>query len=311
MNIEKFKKNYNLLTILGPTAGGKTLVASNVAYKFGGEIISGDSRQIYRGMDLGTGKDFKDYIVNNQKIEYHLIDIMDAGYKYNLHEFQKDFFDVFKKINKKNKIPILCGGTGLYIEAIVENYKLYEVPENDEFRKSLEEKSLEELIKILSEIKKVHNKSDFDTKKRAIRAIEIESFYKENPEKKVNYPKIKSLNIGVKFDRETQRKRITQRLTQRFEEGMIDEVRNLIKSGVLTETLMYYGLEYKFITQHILGHLTFDEMFNSLNTAIHQFLKRQMTWFRRMEKNGHQIYWLDGQMNIEEKLKKIEKLMIS
>lgn len=309
MFLKDFHKNYNLLTILGPTAGGKTSVAANVALKFNGEIISGDSRQIYRGMDLGTGKDLKDYIINNHKIEYHLIDIVDAGYKYNLHEFQKDFFTAFAKINEKNKLPVLCGGTGLYIESIIKNYELFEVPENTELRNKLELKSHEELIEILKTLKKVHNKSDFDTKKRLIRGIEIEMFYKENPLEKHENPQIKSLNIGIKFDREIQRQRITQRLHQRFDEGMLGEVKKLLDNGVPAETLLYYGLEYKFITQHLLGQLSFDEMFKLLNTAIHQFAKRQMTWFRGMEKRGHIIHWIDGELDMQHKIGEIEKLM--
>jgi len=310
MNLDNFYNNYNLVTILGPTAGGKTSVAANIAFNFDGEIISGDSRQVYRGMDLGTGKDLADYTINNKQINYHLIDIVDAGSKYNLFEFQKDFFAAFGKIKNLNKLPVLCGGTGLYIESIVDNYNILEVPENKDLRNQLHEMSMIELIAILSDIKQLHNKSDFDTKKRLIRAIEIEYFYKENPVKSTIYPKIKSLNIGIKFDRETQRKRITERLKQRFSDGMIDEVKLLIENGISTETLIYYGLEYKFITYYLIGQLTYNQMFEGLNSAIHQFQKRQMTWFRKMEKEGIKIHWLDGYMEMQKKIEIIEKLMI-
>jgi len=299
------KNNYNIITILGPTAGGKTSVATNLAYKIDAEIISGDSRQIYRGMDLGTGKDLNEYIINNQQIKFHLIDIVDAGYKYNLFEFQKDFFKAYADIIEKQKLPIFCGGTGLYLESIIDNYNILEVPENTELRNQLILKEKDELEQMLISMKSVHNKSDFDTKKRTIRAIEIETYYQTNPRKQIEYPKINSLTIGIKYEREIQRKRITERLKQRLQDGMIDEVKTLIDKGVPADTLIYYGLEYKFITQYLLNQITYNQMFELLNIAIHQFQKRQMTWFRKMEKDGINIYWLDGYMDLDKKINKI------
>ncbi len=284
-------KKYNLITVLGPTAGGKTSFATNLATDFDGEIISADSRQVYRGMDIGTGKDIDEYAFNGKKIPFHLIDILNAGEKYNVFQFQKDFFRAFDKIKKNKKTAIMCGGTGMYLEAIIKNYKLVEVPENTILREDLKNKSIEELKEILISLKKVHNTTEFDTAKRAIRAIEIETYYKENPKIIIEYPKINSYVIGIKHERSIQRKRITERLHQRLREGMIDEVETLIKKGVPTETLIYYGLEYKFITLYLLGKLSYDEMVEKLNIAIHQFAKRQMTWFRRMEKKGTKINW--------------------
>ncbi len=311
MTLEIFFKRYNLLTILGPTAGGKTSVAANLAYKFDGEIISGDSRQVYRGMDLGTGKDLDDYIINGQNINYHLIDIVDAGTKYNLFEFQRDFFNALHIIKLTNKLPILCGGTGLYIESIVDNYNILEVPENKELRADLQNKSMDELMALFSSMKKLHNTTEFDTKKRLIRAMEIEYFYQSNPRKQTNYPIINSLNIGIKYERTIQRKRITERLKQRLDSGMIEEVKSLLDKGIASEDLIYYGLEYKFITNYILGNITYNELFEGLNTAIHQFQKRQMTWFRKMEKDGILIHWIDGELDMSEKIFHIEKLMFS
>lgn len=300
---------YNLITILGPTASGKTSFAANLAYKLNTEIISADSRQIYKKMDIGTGKDLDDFIVSGEKIPYHLIDIADAGEKYNLFQFQHDFFDAYKNVIDKNKIPILCGGSGLYIDSIVNNYNLINVPENTNLREELEQKNLDELSLILSSLTKLHNKSDIDSKKRTIRAIEIEYFLKENPEKRNNFPNINSLNIGIKFDRQSQKKRITSRLKSRIDNGMIEEVKNLLDSGIPAETLIYYGLEYKFITLFLLNEITFDQMFEKLNIAIHQFSKRQMTWFRRMEKNGQKIWWLDGHMNLEQKNNRVIEIL--
>jgi len=270
-------EDYNLLTILGPTAGGKTSVATRMAYILDGEVISADSRQVYRGMDLGTGKDLDDYVVEGKKIHYHLIDIVDAGFKYNVYEYQKDFIKIFEDLQKRNKFPVLCGGSGMYIEAIIKGYKLIQVPVNEPLRNELEQKSTDELITILASYKKMHNTTDIDTRKRMIRAIEIERYYKENPQPDDEFPEIKPLLVGVKFDRPSQRRRITQRLKQRLDEGMIDEVKRLINQGVTVENLLYYGLEYKFITQYIIGNLSYKEMFKKLETAIHQFAKRQMT----------------------------------
>jgi len=296
----------NLITILGPTASGKTAVAAALAAKIGGEIISADSRQIYRKMDIGTGKDISEYFVDNQQINYHLIDIAEAGYKYNLYEYQRDFLLALAKIEQNGKFPILCGGTGLYIEAALKGYRMIDVPINENLRKGLENKSLEELREILSKYKKLHNTTDTETVKRAIRAIEIADYYAINPPKNDKpYPKIEPLIIGLEIDREKRREKITNRLKVRLEEGMIDEVQQLLNSGLSPDDLIYYGLEYKFITNYLIGNLTFDEMFAQLEIAIHQFAKRQMTWFRGMEKRGFTIHWLNALLPMEEKIEKI------
>ncbi|MGE0089174.1 MAG: tRNA (adenosine(37)-N6)-dimethylallyltransferase MiaA [Bacteroidales bacterium] len=299
---------YNLITVLGPTAGGKTSLAANLAHILNGEIISADSRQVYKGMDIGTGKDIADYSVDGKTVPFHLIDIVDAGYKYNVYEFHRDFIKVFNDIKSRNKLPVLCGGSGMYIEAVLKGYKLINVPVNDELRLQLAEKTDEELIGMLESIKKLHNKTDIDTRKRMIRAIEIEIYYESNPMPVNDFPEINSLIIGLKFDRQSQRRRITQRLKQRFDEGMIDEVKSLLSKGLTAEDILYYGLEYKYITQHITGELTFDEMFAKLETAIHQFAKRQMTWFRKMERDGVKIHWLDGYASMQEKLERVINL---
>jgi len=299
---------YNMLTILGPTAGGKTSVAARMAYILDGEILSADSRQVYRGMDLGTGKDLADYTVEGKKIPHHLIDIVDAGYKYNVFEYQKDFIDAYNDVVKRKKFPVFCGGSGMYLDAVLKGYKLINVPVNDNLRKELEIKSDEELNQLLSANKNIHNKSD-DTRKRMIRAIEIGVYYKDNPEIDQYFPEINSLIIGVKYDRNSRRKRITQRLKQRLDEGMLDEVKKIINDGVSADDLIYYGLEYKYLTQHVIGELSYQEMFNKLETAIHQFAKRQMTWFRGMEKKGFKINWLDGYAPMREKTERILSLM--
>lgn len=302
------KSKYDMLTILGPTAGGKTSVAARMAFMLDGEIISADSRQVYRGMDLGTGKDLQDYTVEGKEIPYHLMDIVDAGYKYNVFEYQQDFINAYSDVTKRNKFPVFCGGSGMYLDAVLKGYKLINVPVNNDLRMELDLKSDQELAEILSSFKKVHNKSD-DTRKRRIRAIEIETYYKDNPEIDQYFPEINSLIVGVKFDRNSRRKRITQRLKQRLDEGMIDEVKRIIDGGVSPDDLIYYGLEYKYLTQHIIGELSYEEMFKKLETAIHQFAKRQMTWFRGMEKKGFQIYWLDGYASMKEKTDRILSLL--
>ena len=303
---------YNLITILGPTATGKTGLAAHLAARLNGEIISADSRQIYRGMDLGTGKDYADYLVDGIEIPSHLIDIEDAGVHYNVFRFQTDFIKVSQEIKSRGKFPVLCGGSGLYIEAVLKNYRLIEVPPNKEMRKKLEGKSLEELTEILKSLKpKLHNQTDVETDRRAIRAIEIEKYYAENPQFDTSFPEIKSLNVGIDFDRDLRRQRITIRLKQRLDEGMLDEVKKLLDSGLTPEQLIYYGLEYKYMTLHLIGELSYDEMFRQLEIAIHQFAKRQMTWFRGMEKRGTKIYWINGHLPIEEKVEEIINLMNS
>ena len=300
---------YDLITILGPTASGKTPLAAHLADKLNTEIISGDSRQIYRRMDLGTGKDLVDYVVDGRPVPYHLIDIVEPGYKYNVFEYQRDFLKAYEEIVAKGKLPILCGGTGMDIESVLKGYRLLPVPENPELRASLEGKSLEELTRILEGYKKLHNSTDVDTAKRAIRAIEIEEYYKQQPPEYREFPSLKSLIIGVDIDRELRREKITRRLKQRLDEGMVDEVRGLLNEGIPAENLIYYGLEYKFLTQYVIGELTYEEMFLQLETAIHQFAKRQMTWFRGMERRGFTIHWLDATLPMEEKIEQIINLI--
>ena len=300
---------YDLITILGPTASGKTPLAASLADRMGTEIISGDSRQVYRRMDLGTGKDLVDYTVDGRQVPYHLIDIVEPGYKYNVFEYQRDFLKAYEEISAKGKTPILCGGTGMYIESVLKGYRLLPVPENPELRASLEGKSLEELTHILEGYKKLHNSTDVDTCKRAIRAIEIEEYYKQQPPEYREFPSLKSLIIGVDIDRELRREKITSRLKQRLEEGMVDEVRGLLAEGIPAENLIYYGLEYKFLTQYAIGEISYDEMFLQLETAIHQFAKRQMTWFRGMERRGFTIHWLDATLPMEEKTEQIINLI--
>lgn len=298
--------NYNLITILGATASGKTSVAVHLANRMEGEIISADSRQVYRGMDIGTGKDLDEYTLDGKAIPYHLIDIVDAGYEYNVFEYQRDFIRAFNDILQRGNIPIVCGGSGMYIEAVLKGYKLINVPVNEELRARLSGKTLEELSQILRTYKSIHNNSDTETAKRAIRAIEIEVYYQSHPRPVDDYPDIKSLVVGIEYDRESRRKRITQRLKQRLDNGIIDEVKSLLDKGISSESLIYYGLEYKFITQYLIGELSYDEMFSQLEIAIHQFSKRQMTWFRKMERDGFDIHWLNGNMPIDEKMEKIK-----
>ena len=292
----------NLITVLGPTAGGKTSFAANLAYTLDTEIISADSRQIYRGMDLGTGKDIADYTVNGKTIPYHLIDILPAGTKYNVFEYQREFFKAFEDISSRGKIPVLCGGTGLYLESAIRNYQLIDVPQNPQLRADLEKYSLEELKNMLAAMRTLHNNTDIDTKKRAIRAIEIETFIKENPKIVPTYPKIDSLIFGIKNPRPIEREKIRIRLQQRLDEGMADEIKRLMDSGISADDLIYYGLEYKYVTLYVTGQLKYEEMFEQLYIAICQFAKRQMTWFRRMERLGMYIYWIDGQLDMERKI---------
>ncbi len=272
--------NYELITIIGPTASGKTAFAAALAARLDTEIISGDSRQVYRSMDIGTGKDLADYVVDGKQIPYHLIDICNPGDKYNVFEYQHDFHKAFEEIRKKGKLPILCGGTGMYIESVLRGFKLLDVPQNPALRESLKGKSLAELEQILASYKVLHNKTDVDSAQRAIRAIEIEEFYKTEAPDKREYAPINSLIIGVDIDRDLRREKISKRLRARLDEGMVDEVRAILATGVNPDDLIYYGLEYKFLTLYIIGQLTYDEMVSQLEIAIHQFAKRQMTWFR-------------------------------
>lgn len=301
--------DYDLITILGPTASGKTPLAAVLASHLDTEIISADSRQVYRGMDLGTGKDLADYTVEGKTIPYHLIDIVDPGYKYNVFEYQRDFLQAYQSVRERGKLPILCGGTGLYLEAVLKGYRLIPVPENPELRNRLSDKSLDELTRILSSYKKLHNSTDVDTVKRAIRAIEIEEYYLTQDVEERSFPTINSLIIGVDIDRELRREKITRRLKQRLDEGMVDEVRRLIAGGVSPDDLIYYGLEYKYLTLYVIGELTFEEMFHQLEIAIHQFAKRQMTWFRGMERRGFTIHWVDASLPMEQKVDSILNLL--
>lgn len=303
-----------MITILGPTASGKTDIATHLAAELSAEIISADSRQVYRRMDIGTGKDLADYVVDGKRVPYHLIDIVEPGTKYNLFEYQRDFLEVYNDIRSRGKNVILCGGTGLYIESVLKGYRLIPVPENKELRHKLEGKSLLELTSILERLKaennsNMHNSTDVDTSKRAIRAIEIEMAYKEAHIEERTFPKIDNVIIGVGIDRDLRRMKITRRLDQRLQDGMVDEVKSLLDSGIPADDLIYYGLEYKFVTEYILGKSTFEEMHRSLEIAIHQFAKRQMTWFRGMERRGFTIHWIDAADSMEEKINEIKKVL--
>ena len=302
-----------MITILGPTASGKTPVAAHLAAEIGGEIISADSRQVYRRMDIGTGKDIGDYTVDGRQIPFHLIDICEPGTKYNLFEYQQDFFDAYERIKSRGAVPILCGGTGLYIEAVLKGYRLSPVPQNPQLRDELEGKSLEELTRMLSELKQktgsnMHNTTDVDSCQRAIRAIEIESYNLHHPMPKRELPPVDSLIIGIDIDRELRREKITRRLKARLEEGMVEEVKALLDEGIPAGDLIYYGLEYKFITEYLTHQLSYDEMYERLEIAIHQFAKRQMTWFRGMERRGFTIHWVGATLSMEEKIQKIIQL---
>jgi tRNA dimethylallyltransferase len=290
-----------MIIILGPTATGKTKVAVQVALKTNGEIISADSRQVFRGMNIGTGKDLDEYTVGNQHIPYHLIDIAEPGEEYSVFRFQQDFLKAYHNITKRGKTPILCGGTGFYMESVLKQYRLDPVPENPELRKSLATKTDEELIAMLASMRKLHNKTDIEERSRLIRIIEIDTFYLENPNSVLKFPEMNCEVFGITFEREIIRQRITSRLEQRLQEGMIEEVQNLLQQGVSPQRLCSYGLEYKFVTQYIKGELSKQEMFRLLNIAIHQFAKRQMTWFRKMEREGINIQWINSDASAEEK----------
>ncbi|SMO78394.1 tRNA dimethylallyltransferase [Saccharicrinis carchari] len=307
----RHSNKYNLVVVLGPTASGKTALAASLAHHINGEIISADSRQVYKHMNLGTGKDYDEYIVNGQHVPYHLIDIAEPGYKYNVYEYQRDFFKAFGDIRDRNKFPLMCGGTGMYIEAVLSGFKMIQVPSNPQLREDLENKSLAELTELLQSMKRLHNTTEVDTKKRAIRAIEIEVYYQDNPQIEVKLPQLNPLIIGVDIERELRRKKITKRLTERLQEGMTDEVEGILDSGVNPKDLIYYGLEYKYVTQYIIGEISYAQMFERLNIAIHQFAKRQMTWFRKMERSGFNIQWLSAESSLESRLQKIEDLLFN
>lgn len=298
-----------LIVVTGPTATGKTSFAAQLASKINGEIISADSRQVYRGMDLATGKDFTDYIVEDKTIPHHLVDIVDPGYEYNMYEFQSDFIKVYNEIQLRGNMPVLCGGTGMYIESVIKGYKLIQVPENARLRARLAYKTKKDLTTVLKSYKALHNVSDIDDAQRLIRAIEIQQYKKDNPELDRSFPKFDYTIFAIHFERDTLRSRITERLERRLELGMVNEVKDLLQKGLTPEQLTFYGLEYKYLTQYVVGEISYDEMFSSLNTAIHQFAKRQMTWFRRMEKNGFIINWIEGELSMNEKIDKAFELL--
>ena len=301
--------NYDLVMVTGPTASGKTSLAVSIAHRLKGEIISADSRQVYRGMDIGTGKDYDDYVIDGFSIPFHLIDIADPGYKYNVFEYQRDFFKVYKSLRDRKVFPVVCGGSGMYVDSIIKGYKMVEVPPDTGLRSRLEKKTMEELTGILAAMKSLHNTTDIDTKKRLIRAIEIEHFSKNRKAHKSHMPRINSLVIGIMIERDKRRQMISQRLRQRLETGMIEEVKRIIDSGVDPEIMIYYGLEYKYITLYLTRRLTYDKMISDLEIAIHQFAKRQMTWFRGMEKKGTKIHWIDGELPMSEKVDQVLRLL--
>jgi len=300
---------YDILVITGPTASGKTSLAAAVARKLGGEIINADSRQVYRDMNLGTGKDYDDYVVDGYCVPFHLIDIVDPGYKYNVFEYQCDFIKVYNDLRKRQIFPVICGGSGMYIDSIISGYRMFKVPPDPILRTELEKKSMNELTGLLSSFKKLHNMTDLDSKKRVIRAIEIEKYHAAREKQNPQFPELNSLVAGVMTDRETRRRRISERLKQRLEAGMVDEVRELLDKGIKPDVLIYYGLEYKYITLYLNGKLTYNDMVRDLETAIHQFAKRQMTWFRGMERRGIKIHWLDGELSMEKKVRQVLGLL--
>ena len=297
------QKPYDLITVLGPTASGKTRFAVQLADRLGAEIISGDSRQVYRRMDLGTGKDLDDYRIGDRSVPYHLIDIVEPGTKYNVFEYQRDFLEAYNDIHRRGRKAVRCGGTGLNIESVLRAYRLSPVPQNPELRERLADKSLEELTALLATYKSLHNTTDVDTAQRAIRAIEIEEYYRQTPLDRRPFPKIESLTLGVDVSREVRRARISQRLRKRLDKGMCGEVERLLAEGIKPEDLIYYGLEYKYVTLYVTGQITFDEMAQQLEIAIHQFAKRQMTWFRGMERRGTPILWIRLGEDLDETLR--------
>jgi tRNA dimethylallyltransferase len=307
--LKQLSAHFNLITVLGATAGGKTAFAANLAFLTEREIISADSRQVYRRMDIGTGKDLEDYIVNGNKVPVHLIDICEPGTKYNVYQYQQDFMESFKEIQSRGKNAILCGGSGMYIEAVLKEYELLAVPHNPELRKKLELQEISYLTDLLKSYKNLHNISDTSDKKRLIRAIEIAEYYAQHPGIAREKISIDHLILGIKFDRDSRRRRISERLKQRLDSGMAEEVKSLMESGIDAETLIYYGLEYKYLALYLTGKIPYDEMYKKLEIAIHQFSKRQMTWFRKMERDGIKIHWLDGYLSMEKKIERLVEIL--
>jgi tRNA dimethylallyltransferase len=302
------KSMHDIVVITGPTATGKTRLAAMVAARLGGEVISADSRQVYRGMDIGTGKDINDYIVDGRRVPSHLIDIVGAGYRYNVYEYQRDFLNIYNDMSQRGCYPVVCGGSGMYVDSIVSGYRLIQVPLNVELRAALTGRSLDELTEILAQYKNLHNKTDVDTVKRAVRAIEIEDYCVHHPIDNKPFPVTNPLVTGIFFDRETRRERITARLKERLESGMIEEVQRLIAAGIHPDDLLYYGLEYKYVTLYLMNKMSYEEMVRKLEVEIHRFAKRQMTWFRGMERRGIKINWIDGRLSDEEKVDQIIRL---
>jgi len=309
MESGKRSDGYDILVITGPTASGKTSLAAMLARRLGGEVISADSRQVYRQMDIGTGKDYSDYLVDGIKVPCHLIDIRDPGYRYSVFEYQRDFVRVLADLRERDKFPVVCGGSGMYIDSVVSDHRLPEVPPDPDLRKMLEAKTIEELTSILSTYRKLHNFTDIDTKKRAVRAIEIEKYLADHRESIAAFPVSNPLVIGVLYSREKRRERISARLRARLQEGLIGEVQGLLDQGIDPETLIYYGLEYKYITLYLTCRMDYHEMAKSLQIAIHQFAKRQMTWFRSMERKGVIIHWIDGELSTDDKVAQVSKLL--
>ena len=303
------KPLHDIIVITGPTATGKTRLAAMVAARLGGEVISANSRQVYRGMDIGTGKDLSDYIADGRMVPSHLIDIVDAGYRYNVYEYQRDFLNVYSDMRQRGCFPVVCGGSGMYVDSIVSGYRLIQVPVSPDLRAALAGKSLDQLTEILTGYKNLHNKTDVDTVKRAVRAIEIEDYCIHHTVDDKPFPVTNPLVTGIFFDRETRRERITARLKERLEGGMIEEVQKLIAAGIHPDDLIYYGLEYKYVTLYLLNKMSYVEMFRKLEVEIHRFAKRQMTWFRGMERRGIKINWIDGRLSDEEKVEQVMNLI--
>lgn len=303
------EKKYDIITILGPTASGKTVLAAALAARLDAEILSGDSRQVYRGMDIGTGKDLEDYTVEGKQVPYHLIDVVGAGEKYNVYQFQHDFLLAYQDVVSRGHDVVFCGGSGLYLESVLRGYKLLPVPQNPALREALSDKSLDELTYLLSTYKTLHNTTDVDTVKRAIRAIEIEEYYKHHAQESADFPHLKSLTIGLDISREMRREKISKRLDLRLKNGLIDEVQSLLNRGIPADDLIYYGLEYKYVTLYLVGTLDYEEMHRQLEIAIHQFAKRQMTWFRGMERRGIPICWLPVDNGVERNVELICEML--
>lgn len=294
-----------IITILGPTATGKTRIAALLAKELGGEIVSADSRQVYRKMDIGTGKDLSDYCIDGVQIPFHLIDIVEPGIEYNVFQYQQLAFSAIQDIQRRGKPVILCGGSGMYMEALLKGYKLFPVPENQTLRNEWSTISDEKLAEMLAQFKPLHNQTDIETRTRLLRALEIEHYYQEHPELMEWTQPIPSIIFGLHGDRDLIRQKITRRLKERLENGMIQEVQQLMDDGVNIQQLIRYGLEYKFVTQFILNEIDEKTLFQKLNIAIHQFSKRQMTWFRKMEREGFNIHWIDISKSEEEKIAQI------